>query len=299
MHSEPAFHLVLHGRRGAVARWEPGVLLVQTRKERHRIPVAAIEEVEVRGRRGRVLAVVLASGDGVAPAATRLVKCRSAPAVDAFAAALRAELSVRDAAERGQGAGTVSVERLERPKRRARPRLRTVAVALYLLVLAWLVAVLVGEPAHRGSFTAVSALVCWILSPGLAALGRLVTPVVWELIEEPWRLRTRGITVTGELVRTYQREGTWFVYAFTDTRGRKRTCRSRDGGPGRVEITYDPERAGLSRVGSSTTGDLVFGGVLFLVLVSPLVVGAVVLGVLGVVQLADLVGTVGPRLPIG
>lgn len=276
------------------------MLVVQDRRVRRRIPITVIERVDVRGRRGRVLAVVLLREEGTELAATELVQCRSAPAVDAMAAALRTELSVRDAVERRSGGTSqVTVEELDRPRRRKTPRLRTVAIVLYLLVLAWLVAVVVFEPGLRTATSAGFALLYWVLSPGLAGLSYAVAPAVWEMTEGPWRLRARGITVTGQLIRTYHSGGVNYVYAFTDTHGEERTCDSPDGGLSQVEIVYDPDQPSFSEVRSAIRGNLIFGLVLFLILVVPLTVGTVVLGFLGLDELAELVATVGLRPPIG
>ncbi|MFJ9704358.1 hypothetical protein [Streptomyces sp. NPDC101234] len=103
--------LVLHGRRRSAARLRSGVLLREQGGVRRRIPVAAIERVEVRGRTGRELAVFLTSNDPRPAAPGRSLVSRSAPAVREFAEAPRRALPVRDAAEpRPDGASLVSVE---------------------------------------------------------------------------------------------------------------------------------------------------------------------------------------------
>ncbi|MEU5400803.1 hypothetical protein ABZ348_16105 [Streptomyces sp. NPDC005963] len=297
MDPETASQLVLHGRRGVSARLDSGALVVQGRRERRRIPVALIERVEVRGRRGRVLAVVLTTRE---PTALQLVKCRSVPAVDAFAASLRAELTARDAGERqAEDSAPVTVERLERRKQRQPPRPRTIVIGAYLLFLAWLVTVLLYEPGDGSGLTAGLALTYWIISPGLAGIACMVTPVLWGLIEEWWRLRMHGITVLGRLTRTFNSGGTRYVYNFTDTHGRERTCDSLGGGPSVAEITYDPDRSDLSRVGTATLWSLVRRMLVFLVLAAPVIVSPVVVGYLGLVELVELIDLIGFWLPIG
>ncbi|MFD8718675.1 hypothetical protein ACFV2H_11815 [Streptomyces sp. NPDC059629] len=101
--------LVLHGRRRSAARLRSGVLLRGQGGVRRRTPVAAIERVEVRGRRGREFAVVLTSNDPRPVAPGHSLVSRSAPAVREFTEALRRALPVRYVAEpRPDGASLVA-----------------------------------------------------------------------------------------------------------------------------------------------------------------------------------------------
>lgn len=103
--------LVLHGRRRASVRLRDGVVLLEAEGLRRRIPVAAIERVDVHGANGRRLTVVLTGDEPVA----YHLRCRSAAAVHEFAQAVRRALPVRDADEpRPDGVGPVTEEPLER-----------------------------------------------------------------------------------------------------------------------------------------------------------------------------------------
>ncbi|MDQ0600358.1 hypothetical protein QF037_004703 [Streptomyces canus] len=104
--------LVLHGRRRSVARLRAGVVLLETGGVRHRIPVAAIARVDATGPGGRVLTVVVATTP--TDSVTHSVTSRSAPAVRAFAEAVRRALPVRDADEPRP---EVSAEPVEGPAR--------------------------------------------------------------------------------------------------------------------------------------------------------------------------------------
>ncbi|GAA2569788.1 MULTISPECIES: hypothetical protein [Streptomyces] len=126
---------MLHGRRRASARLRDGAVLRETDGVRRRIPVTAIERVDVHGAKDRQLTVVL-TGDE--PVAYRL-RCRSSSAVHEFAQAVRRALPVRDADEsRPNGTELVT----EKPLERAAPnRVRLLWWGLgggYVLVLALL-----------------------------------------------------------------------------------------------------------------------------------------------------------------
>ncbi|WP_316757176.1 hypothetical protein [Streptomyces herbicida] len=111
--------LVLHGRRRSVARLRSGELLLEAGAVRRKIPVAAIERVEVRGSEGCEPAVVLTSA---APdPATYTLASRSAPAVREFAEAASRAVPARDADEpRRDGVARVTTEPVQRPGSRRR-----------------------------------------------------------------------------------------------------------------------------------------------------------------------------------
>ncbi|MGP4089585.1 hypothetical protein [Streptomyces sp. KR55] len=111
MTSTETSSLVLHGRRRASVRLRDAVVLLEADGVQRRIPVAAIERVDVHGPKGRRLTVVLTGDEPVA----YHLRCRSAPAVHEFAHAVRRALPVWDADEpRPDGAGLVTEEPLER-----------------------------------------------------------------------------------------------------------------------------------------------------------------------------------------
>ncbi|MET7370215.1 hypothetical protein ABZS61_30945 [Streptomyces sp. NPDC005566] len=152
--------LVLHGRRRASARLRDGAVVLEMDCVRRRIPVTAIERVDVHGTRGRRLTVVL-TGDE--PAAYHL-RCRSATAVHEFAQAVRRALPVRDADEpRPNGVELVT----EKPLERVAPnRVRLLwwgLGGLYLLVLVLLLV--------KGAFNGVAPVVLWTVAPLLIAGG--------------------------------------------------------------------------------------------------------------------------------
>ncbi|MFF4709759.1 hypothetical protein ACWC4D_41150 [Streptomyces sp. NPDC001288] len=102
---------ILHGRRRTSVRLRDGAMLLETDGVRRRMPVTAIERVDVRGAKVRRLTVVL---KGTEPVAHHLT-CRSAPGVHEFAQAVRRALPVRDADQpRPNGTELVTEEPLER-----------------------------------------------------------------------------------------------------------------------------------------------------------------------------------------
>lgn len=84
-------------------------------------------------------------------------------------------------------------------------------------------------------------------------------------------LRTRGITVEGRLQRSHWYNGVeQYTYAYVDTRGGRHERTGSDGGSERAEITYDPADPGTTKVRRRTTGQLVCGALLILLLGGPL-----------------------------
>ncbi|MFD7408441.1 hypothetical protein ACFV7R_38655 [Streptomyces sp. NPDC059866] len=275
MTSTETSSLVLHGRRRASARLQDGAVLLETDGVRRRIPVTAIERVDVHGAKGRQLTVVLTGDEPVA----YHLRCRSAPAVHEFAQAVRRALLIRDADEpRPNGAELVTEKPLERAAPNRARLLRWGLGGGYVLVLVLLLV--------KGAFSGVAPVVLWTVAPLLIAGGVAGVQAGGQVFREPWVLRTRGITVEGELQGTHWHEGgKQYYYAYVDSHGVRRECKSSDGGAERAEITYDPVNPDTAMVGRRTTGWLVFGAVLILLMGSVLLAG-VAFAVVGVVALA-------------
>ncbi|OIJ88489.1 hypothetical protein BIV24_21565 [Streptomyces colonosanans] len=246
-------------------------MLLEADGVRRRIPVAAIERVDVHGAKGRRLTVVL-TGDE--PAAYHL-RCRSAPAVHEFAQAVRGALPVRDADERRQdGTGLVAEELLERATPN-RVRLWWGLGGAYVLVL---VLLLVKGAAFPG--------ILWAVAPAVLSVGGLGVLGGWRVLREAWVLRTRGITVEGELQRIFWFEDVkQYTYAYVDSHGVRRELTGANGGDERVEIRYEPAAPETAQVGRRTTGSLVFGAVLILLLGVPSLLVGVALSLVGLVAL--------------
>jgi hypothetical protein len=250
--------------------------VLDVRGVRRRIPLAAIERVEVRGPKGRCLTVLLTVTDGGDPQSYALV-CRSAAAVAEFARVVGAALPVRDAAEpRPDGAGMVVVKPLERPAPDLVRRRWWALGAAYTLVLA---ALLLTGPE-------VAPVVFWLVSPAVIPPGWLAARAGWRLAREAWVLRTRGITVEGRLkssavIDTDNGLVSSYVYEYVDLHGVRRECSGSSGdGAKRVEIVYDPEDPESDKIGRGTAGQLVFGVVVGGVLGAPmLALGAVFVAV--------------------
>ncbi|MFC7219242.1 hypothetical protein ACFQLX_13850 [Streptomyces polyrhachis] len=106
--------LILHGRSGTRARLDGDAFVLEQGGALRRIPLSAIARVEIAGRGDRTLRVTLTAAPGDQPA-HHAVRCASAPAVRAFAAALTEAVPVRDAAERqAERAARVPLERVAR-----------------------------------------------------------------------------------------------------------------------------------------------------------------------------------------
>ncbi|WP_329142875.1 hypothetical protein OG275_00550 [Streptomyces niveus] len=251
--SEVTSSVILPGRRRGVAtRLEQGVLTMESRAFERRIPVAAIERVEITGAKGRSLVLVLTAPEK-AHAESWKVDSRSAPAVRAFADALRLLLPVRDAGEvRTDGALLVTRVPVEKPTigwRRAALRL---LVSLYLLAAA---AMLVGG--LLGAYEWYAALACWLIG-SLAIPIRHGVSAGWDMAREAWRLRTSGVLVEG-------RKSYYGSYEFTDLDGRIRSLRDSYESEERVRVLYDPaDPQQTAQVGHRTAGTLAFGGLVCL-----------------------------------
>lgn len=268
--------LVLHGRRRSAARLRSGLLLLDGGGVHRRIPVTAIERVDVNGAGGRRLTIVLT---GAEPQ-TFSVTSRSAPAVREFAEAVRRALPVRDAGEpRPDGAGLVTVAPLERPGLEPKRVLWWALGAVWALLA---LVLLVKGPAD--------GFLCWLFSPVVVA-GWMAVRGGAAIVREAWALRVRGITVEGRLERSWDHHGdngtvTQYVYAYEDANGVSRTRSGSEGGADRVEIVYDARDPEITKVGRHTLGNLVGSLLLFVILALPLLLlglGLLALGLLALV----------------
>lgn len=101
--------------------------------------------------------------------------------------------------------------------------------------------------------------VLWAVAPLLIAGGVEGVRAGWQVFREPWVLRIRGITVEGELQGAHWYEGgKQYYYAYVDSHGVRRECKSSDGGAERTEITYDPANPDTAMIGRRATGWLAF-----------------------------------------
>jgi hypothetical protein len=248
------------------------VVLLETDGVRRRIPVTAIERVDVHGAKGRRLAVVLAGDEPVA----YHLRCRSAPAVHEFAHAVRRALPVRDADEpRPNGAELVTEVPLERVAPNRVRLLRWGLAGAYVLVPVLLVV--------KGA--GVVPVLLWATAPLVIGGGGFGTSAGWKVARETWALRTRGITVEGRLQRSHQYDDVErHTYAYVDSQGVRREHTSSDGGGKRAEITYDPADPGTAEIGRRSVGWLVFGAVTIL-LFGPILLAGVAFVVVGMVAL--------------
>ncbi|MFF7334450.1 hypothetical protein [Streptomyces sp. NPDC008150] len=186
--------------------------------------------------------------------------------MDEFAQAVRRALPVRDADEpRLDGAGLVT----EAPLERARPnRVRQLWWGLggaYALVFVLLVVTRAG----------VVPVLLWAAAPEAIGGGVFGVHIGWKMVREAWAMRTRGITVEGRLQQSHWHNGDKrYTYAYIDNQGEPRELTSPDGGAERAEITYNPADPENAQVGRGTTGWLVFGAALLLLL-SPLLLAGV------------------------
>ncbi|MFF2942713.1 DUF3592 domain-containing protein [Streptomyces niveus] len=178
---------------------------------------------------------------------------RSAPAVRAFADALRLLLPVRDAGEvRTDGALVMTRVPVEKPAMGWRRAALRLLVSLYLLAAAAM-----AMTGLLGAYEWYAALACWLI-------GSLTIPVRHgvsagcDMTREAWRLRTSGVLVEGR--KSYH--GT---YEFTDLDGRIRSLRDSYESAERVRILYDPaDPQQAAQVGQRTAGTLAFGGLVCL-----------------------------------
>ncbi|MEE1755451.1 hypothetical protein [Streptomyces sp. SP18CS02] len=286
MASTTSSPLVLRGPFGRRARLRSGELLLESRSGVRRIPVGAVERVEVRGRFGRTLAVVL-TADEPGGATTYTQRSYSAPATDRFAAAVRRALPVRDAEEpRPDGALSVTSERRSRRGRRPVPeRLRGIRPGTALAVAFCLVlAALLATRSWGGALT-------WVFVPLLVGAGVSLAPVGWKPVREGWILATRGITVEGHRRNSGAIDAgdttAMYVYLFDDAEGTPRAYRGVNGGRDDEEITYDPLDPGIAQLRRRNAAQLALGSAVLLVLVLPLLGGGLALALL---SFADLLG---------
>ncbi|MFF4168645.1 hypothetical protein [Streptomyces sp. NPDC001744] len=271
--------LVLHGLLGRRARLRSGELLLGSRRELRRIPVAAIERVEVRGPGGRTLAVVL-TGQEPETARTHALTSLGPGAVRRFAAVLREALPVRDGAElHVSGSALVTTEPLDRPGLPAvRPGV-AVAAAFFLVMAALLV-----TEDWTGAF-------CWLFVPMTVGGGVALAALGGKPVREGWVLAVRGITVDGHRKNSGSVDrgdpDALYVYLFTDAEGAPGVYRGSNGGRDEEEIVYDPRNPGVNQLRRRNAAQLAAGLVVLLVLALPLLAGGTALGL---TALADLFG---------
>ncbi|MGW5481557.1 hypothetical protein [Streptomyces sp. NPDC004008] len=272
MTSTETSSLILHGRRRTSIRLRDGAVLLAADGVRRQIPVAAIERIDVQGPKGRRLTVVL-TGDE--PAAYHL-RCRSGPAVHEFAQAVQRALPVRDADEpRPDGAGLVAEEPMERGGPNRLRQLWWGLGGAYVLVFVLLVVTGAG----------VGPVLLWVAAPEAIAGGGFGVHIGWKMVREAWGMRTRGITVEGQLQRSHWYNGVeQYTYTYVDNQGERRELTTSEGNGEQAEITYDPTDPETAQVGRGTTGWLVFGAVLILLL-GPLLLAGVWFVMVGVAAL--------------
>ncbi|MEV0521965.1 hypothetical protein AB0I66_00960 [Streptomyces sp. NPDC050439] len=278
--AQAASPVILPGRRrGSVTRLDHGVLIVQSRASQRRIPVAAIERVEVKGPKGRRLVVVLTAPQA-SDQESLTVYSRSAPAVLAFAHTLRQSLPVRDEAQpRPDGALLMTRAAVAKPVIDRRRAVLRCSVSLYMLAAAtMLIAGL------SGAVEWYAALACWLIGAVAVPLRHGVR-AGWEMTRETWRLRTCGVLVEGRKLYS----GT---YEFTDADGRTRQLTDTYESAEQVRILYDPTAAGqVAQVGRRTAGTLAFALIVFLLSLA-MTVALAAIGVAGPLAALDV-------LPVG
>ncbi|MET9952506.1 hypothetical protein ABZ135_13305 [Streptomyces sp. NPDC006339] len=299
MTSTTSSPLVLRGFLGRRVRLRSAELLWETRAAVRRIPVAAVARVEVRGRGGRTLVVVLTEGreqdqdqgegqgeggdggeegTGGGPV-TYTLHAYSAAATRLFADAVRGALPVRDADQpRPSGARLVTVERRPAPVRPRRIRPDVVAAVAFCLVLAALVV----TASWAGAFA-------WVLVPLAGGAGVSLTSLGWKPAREGWILAVRGITVDGRRKNSGAVDAgdpdALYVYLFDDAEGVPRAYRGSNGGRDEEEIVYDPRNPAISQLRRRNAAQLCAGAAVLVLLALPLLAGGAALGLFA---LADL-----------
>ncbi|MGK5640317.1 hypothetical protein ACSNOK_18670 [Streptomyces sp. URMC 126] len=233
--------LVLRGRGSRVQLHPQGVLL-DRRGTRTTIPPTAIERAEATGLGGRTLRIVLTapSGDG----RTYRVRCRSAPAVRAFAAGCATTLPVRDRDERRpDGYALVRTAPVPAPGRQPLSRTARItwaSVALYVAGLVYIV-MAARDPAFL--------IFLWTLAPVILAPSVFCLATIGGAALEEWGLRVRGVTVVADVTGTKAVDGTLrYTYRYRDADGVERThvstCAPWPEGSTTAELTYDPAHRG-------------------------------------------------------
>ncbi|MFI0742209.1 hypothetical protein ACH4PU_29680 [Streptomyces sp. NPDC021100] len=266
--------LVLRGRGTRVQLHRQGVLL-DRRGVRTTIPPAAVARAEAAGPGGRTLRIVLTAdrGDG----RTYTVRCRSAPAVRAFAAGIVAAVPVGDGeARRLDGHALVRTAPVPTAGRRAfsrTARITWTSVALYATGL-----VLIVATARAPAF----AVLLWTIAPLFLAPSLFCLVRIGGLVREWWGLKVRGVTVVGDLTdTTYGEEGTtYYTYRYQDADGVERTHFSGAGpwpeGSATAELTYDPahpDRVGVRGAGWSAVVQATLVGVVLAVFAATALLG--------------------------
>ncbi|MEV6756886.1 hypothetical protein [Streptomyces sp. NPDC051214] len=252
---------------------------MQSRASERRIPVAAIERVEVKGPKGRRLVVVLTAPEA-GDRESLTVYSRSAPGVLALAHTLRQSLPIRDETQpRADGALLVTRVPVAKPATDWRRVALRCSVSLYLLAAA---AMLIRGVSGAAEWYV--ALACWLI--GIVAVPlRHGVRAGWEMARETWRLRTCGVLVEGRKLYS----GT---YEFTDIEGRARQLTDAYESAEQVQILYDPTAAEqVAQVGPRTAGTLAFAALVCLLSLAATVTLAAI-GVAGPLAVLDV-------LPVG
>ncbi|MFE2069095.1 hypothetical protein ACFXDH_43110 [Streptomyces sp. NPDC059467] len=133
------------------------------------------------------------------------------------------------------------------------------------------------------------ARVCWLVSP-VAAVGWWLVRAFSENVQSAWRLRTRGILVTGRLESSYTYDGEGgpverHVYAYDDVQGVTRTHTVSGDGAGRVEILCDAEHPENARIGPHTTGALAVPVLIILLIAVPVLLASLGSGAVALLAL--------------
>ncbi|MEV0189856.1 DUF3592 domain-containing protein [Kitasatospora purpeofusca] len=255
--TDPRPAVVLHGTRYA-ARLDGDALVLTRRRRTHRIPMTAIDRIDVRP--GRVVVVLLTAGG---EARVYPVAHHNGAAAKAFARTVSTQLPERAADRSVNGAALVTTTVEPRGRSWVTRPFDSWRKLLVWFYLAGLVAPFFGralaENPRIASFPALS----WLLTLPFAVLAVLGLGAVSSSLRIDWLLYRRGITVTARVTGHDDDSDTesprYFArYAFTDANGVDRQHTARDQ-PGlvrtdTVDICYDPadpdvvrRRTGLGR----------------------------------------------------
>ncbi len=270
--------VVLHGTR-YTARLDGDEVVLTRRRSTHRIPVTAIDRIDVRP--GRVDVVLLAAGG---EARVYPVAHHNGAAAEAFARTAATALPERAADLSVDGAAlvTTTVE----PHRRGS---LTRPFDSWRKMLAWFYLAGLVSPFLAGSVTsehriASKPALAWMITLPITVLVVIGLRDFTSSLRIGWLLYRRGITVTAR-VTGHDDDGDaespshYARYAFTDAKGVDRRHTAKDQ-PGyvrgdTVDICYDPADPGLVRRRAGLGRRLAWGTFLGL----PLVLAAAVLGV--------------------
>ncbi|MFG2292184.1 hypothetical protein [Streptomyces sp. NPDC048603] len=253
---------VLLGRRGRTARIEDGALVLRSRSETRRIPLAVIERVDLPAGLERELLVVLAGpAQGTEPVpspSSYRVTGRNAHSTRAFAEEVRSALPVRKP-PLSAGARRVTVEPRVSDWRWLRLALAGLVVAGFLTGPALLLSL--PESDRPSAVPTDEAVALWVFSPFLL-VAAVVAPIIgWESLRK-WRaLSERGLAVEAEKWdNSRDGDGDWRAsYRFTTADGSTHSWEEAGWGEDRIDVTFDPHDPSVhttGRIGSSLVGGL-------------------------------------------